>query len=80
MATKTVLKSLLSKYGILSIEMQTAVKADQAVIHETEDGEPEFEYIDATYTVHEDDEELPESEEVPADEDAESSDSLFPES
>lgn len=80
MATKTVLKSLLSKYGILSIEMQTAVKADQAVIHETEGGEPEFEYIDATYTVHEDDEELPEAEEVPADEDAESSDSLFPES
>src|SRR5690606_16000209 len=32
MATKTVLKSLLSKYGVLSIEMQTAVVADQAVI------------------------------------------------
>lgn len=32
MATKTVLKLLLSKYAPLSIEMQTAVTADQAVI------------------------------------------------
>lgn len=32
MATKTVLKLLLSKYGILSIEMQTALETDQAVI------------------------------------------------
>lgn len=32
MATKTVLKLLLSKYAPLSIEMQTAVAADQAVI------------------------------------------------
>ena len=32
MATKTVLKLLLSKYGILSIDMQTAFKTDQAVI------------------------------------------------
>ena len=32
MATKTVLKLLLSKYGILSIEMQTALQADQGVI------------------------------------------------
>lgn len=34
MAIKTVLKRLLSKYGILSIEMQTGLKADQAVINE----------------------------------------------
>lgn len=33
MATKTVLKLLLSKYGPLSIEMQTAIKTDQAVIN-----------------------------------------------
>jgi len=32
MAIKTVLKLLLSKYGILSIEMQRAVETDQAVI------------------------------------------------
>lgn len=35
MATKTVLKLLISKYGILSIEMQDAIKADQAVIKES---------------------------------------------
>ena len=34
MAKKTVLKSTLSKWGILSIEMQTAVKIDQAVIND----------------------------------------------
>lgn len=32
MAMKTVLKLLLSKYGLLSIEMQKALRADQAVI------------------------------------------------
>lgn len=63
MATKTVLKSLLSHYGILSIEMQTAVKADQAVVHETDEGEPEFEYLDAEYEVHGDESE---AEDVPA--------------
>lgn len=35
MAQKTVLKHLISKYGPLSIELQTAVEADQAVIKET---------------------------------------------
>lgn len=54
MAIKTVLKHLLSRYGVLSIEMQTAVKADQAVVHETDDGE-QYEYVDNTveaeYTV-----------------------------
>jgi len=48
MATKTVLKRLLSRYGILSIEMQTAVRADQAAVTETSDGEPEFDYVDST--------------------------------
>jgi recombination protein RecT len=32
MAKKTVLKNTLSKWGILSIEMQTAIQADQAII------------------------------------------------
>jgi recombination protein RecT len=40
MAMKTVLKRLLSKYGILSIDMQNAVKFDQAIIKE--DGEAEY--------------------------------------
>src|SRR5690606_18292633 len=38
MATKTVLKRLLSKYGILSSDMQTAQLADQATPIEREDG------------------------------------------
>lgn len=40
MALKTVLKRLLSKYGILSIDMQNAVKFDQGIIKE--DGEVEY--------------------------------------
>lgn len=40
MGIKTVLKQLLSKYGILSIEMQEAIEKDQAVIKE--DGTPIF--------------------------------------
>lgn len=36
MAKKTVLKNTLSKWGILSIEMQTAVIADQAVIKDAD--------------------------------------------
>lgn len=34
MAKKTVLKDMIKKWGILSIEMQTGIKADQAVIKE----------------------------------------------
>ena len=36
MALKTVLKAILSKYGILSIEMQSAIKNDQSVINDIE--------------------------------------------
>jgi recombination protein RecT len=50
MATKTVLKLLLSKYAPLSVEMQRAVVADQAVVNDVEtedvtyiDNEPEDE-------------------------------------
>ena len=39
MALKTVVKLLLSKWGILSIEMQKAVQYDQAVVAETPKGE-----------------------------------------
>ena len=42
MAKKTVLKHTLSNWGILSIEMQTAQLADQAVI--PEDGK--YQYVD----------------------------------
>lgn len=45
MAQKTVIKLLLSKYGILSTEMQTAVTTDQAVV--TDDGGTiDVEYVD----------------------------------
>jgi len=58
MAKKTVLKLLLSKYGVLSIEMQTALKADQASVTQADDGEFQFEYpdrtVEAEYTVDED--------------------------
>lgn len=44
MGRKTVLKNMLSMYGILSVEMQTAIAADQAVI-KNEEG-TNFEYVD----------------------------------
>ena len=46
MASKTVLKLLLSKFAPLSIQMQDAVKSDQAIIRE--DG---LEYVDNTSTI-----------------------------
>lgn len=42
MAQKTVLKQLISKWGVMSIELQKAVQSDQAVIKE--DGT--YEYVD----------------------------------
>ena len=42
MGMKTVLKNTLSKWGVMSIEMQTAFQADQSV--QTNEGE--FEYLD----------------------------------
>jgi hypothetical protein len=41
MAKKTVLKNMLSTWGILSVELQNALKVDQAVI-KTEDGEVDY--------------------------------------
>lgn len=48
MATKTLIKLMLSKYAPLSIDMQTATMADQAVIKSIEGGleNAEFEYVD----------------------------------
>lgn len=42
MATKTVLKMLLSKYGMLSIEMNTAMVNDQAIIKDAEADNKEY--------------------------------------
>jgi recombination protein RecT len=42
MASKTVLKLLLSKFAPLSIEMQKAVISDQAVINNWETGEVDY--------------------------------------
>lgn len=39
MAIKTVLRNLLSKWGILSVEMQTAVSSDEKVFRTSADGE-----------------------------------------
>lgn len=53
MARKTVLRNMLSKWGILSIEMQNAYTADQAVIKDEvlEDGDIKgnAEYVDAEF-------------------------------
>lgn len=46
MAMKTVIKLLLSKYGILSVDMQRAVEVDQGVIKE----DSTVEYVDAVDT------------------------------
>lgn len=46
MAIKTVLKLLLSKWGVLSIEMQKAVKLDQSVVNSDESIE-DIDYVDA---------------------------------
>ena len=48
MCIKTLIKSTLQKWGILSIEMQTALKVDQGVINSENLDEPgAIEYVDA---------------------------------
>jgi recombination protein RecT len=59
MAKKTVIKELISKWGPMSIQLQEAVKFDQAVIRETEDGAEIPDYVDAQYEV--DAKEVPEN-------------------
>ena len=49
MALKTVLKLLLSKQAPLSIEMQTAQLADQAIVRDVETND--FDYIDHSESV-----------------------------
>lgn len=52
MASKTVLKLLLSKFAPLSVEMEKAVLSDQAIIIDAESNE--FEYLDNTKETSED--------------------------
>lgn len=51
MYKKTVLKLLLSKWGIMSVQIQKAITFDQAVVQE-HDGEFEAEHIDNEPVVH----------------------------
>ncbi len=51
MAKKTVLKNTLSKWGILSVEMQSAITTDQGVINNAET-------LDVDYVDHSDEEKL----------------------
>jgi len=62
MGKKTVLKNMLSKWGILSIEMQKAMVADQGIIKdaETED----IEYTDNTFQIQETQKVNPEEERI----------------
>jgi len=46
MSKKTVLKSLISKWGVMSIDMQKAVRYDQGVVKDVEAEYPEVEYVD----------------------------------
>jgi recombination protein RecT len=46
MGMKTVLKDLISKYGPMSVELQEAIKYDQAIIKEDADGNQYPEYPD----------------------------------
>ncbi len=51
MAKKTVIKDLLSKWGPLSTEMSEAIKFDQAVIRQADDGTEYPDYVDAEFEV-----------------------------
>jgi recombination protein RecT len=49
MALKTVLKMLLSKYGILSVEMQKSLTYDESVVKDIKGDH--FEYVDSTVEI-----------------------------
>jgi recombination protein RecT len=51
MARKTVLRNMLSKWGILSVEMQAAYKSDQAVIYDADKNNISAEYVEGDYMV-----------------------------
>lgn len=54
MAKKTVIKELIGKWGPMSIQLQEAVKFDQSVIREADDGTETPDYIDAQYEASDD--------------------------
>lgn len=58
MALKTVLRLLLSKYGILSVDIQKALQFDQSAVRETIEG-PKPEYIDSNQVKDESDSLVP---------------------
>lgn len=62
MAKKTMLRQLISKWGIMSIEMQNAVESDMAVIHEDSTREYVDNQTDEHTTVSNDTEVIPEVE------------------
>lgn len=70
MAKKTVLKAMLSKWGILSIEMQNAFNEDEKEVREVKDitnEVQEAEYIEAeAFEVSAEEEEQPKEEEKPS--------------
>ena len=75
MAFKTMLRQLISKWGIMSIEMQSAIDADMAVINE--DGTKDYvdnSYIEAEATVVESEPEPVQEAPAEAEEAAEASD------
>lgn len=60
MAYKTMLRQLISKWGIMSIEMQSAIDADMAVIHE--DGTKDYvETVNADYVQEAEPTDIPEN-------------------
>lgn len=68
MAYKTMLRQLISKWGIMSIDMQQAIDSDNAVINEdgTKDYvEPEVTTVEATYTEVKETEQKPEEQPKP---------------
>lgn len=72
MALKTMLRQLISKWGIMSIELQTAIDKDMAVIHE--DGTTD--YVENTTSGEEDVVSEQEMREVPEGETEESSETV----
>lgn len=66
MAKKTVLRNMLNKWGILSIEMQTAYRGDMSTVKQDvfNDGDVDsnIEYIEPDFTVADDFEEVVENE------------------
>ena len=77
MAYKTMLRQLISKWGIMSIEMQTAFERDDSLLSEdgsfeyVDNAPPEGDYIDATATTVEDEQTESDNGDDPATESAE---------